>query len=105
MLMAIERHLPGAHVEPPKGGLFIWVKLPAGVSSDKLLSLAVRKGVEFAPGVRFTLEPAEGESYLRLNFATQTEERIELGIERLAKAIQSAVGGSARPVSSSLGRA
>ena len=89
MLAAIRRHLPaGCACFPPQGGLFIWLKLPAGISADNLLPLALEKGVEFAPGTRFFPNPAEGEPYIRLNFATCTPEEIEEGIRRLGEAIR-----------------
>jgi GntR family transcriptional regulator / MocR family aminotransferase len=71
----------------PQGGLFLWLKLPVGFSST-LLSLAVQEGVEFAPGTRFFIDPQQGESYLRLNFAALTTDEIEEGIQRLRLAYQ-----------------
>lgn len=89
MLAAIRRYLPGeVQVNPPQGGLFIWLRLPEGVSSLKLLPLAVREGVDFTPGSWFFANPADGDGFLRLNFATQTPEEIEIGIRRLAAAMQ-----------------
>ena len=88
MLAAIRRFLPaGVSVSPPQGGLFIWLKLPPGVSSLDLLPLALEAGVEFAPGTRFFADPAEGQPFLRLNFATRTPDEIELGVRRLADAL------------------
>jgi GntR family transcriptional regulator/MocR family aminotransferase len=93
VLAAIKRHLPSTvQVEPPQGGLFVWVRLPDGVSSVALLPLAAEAGVEYAPGVRFFVEPAQGEPYLRLNFATLTPVEIEEGIRRLAAALSRAPG-------------
>lgn len=89
MLSAIKRHLPaGVHVDPPQGGLFIWLRLPGNLSSHDLLPLAAEEGVGFAPGGRFFPDPSEGYSYLRLNFATQTPEDIERGIRRLQVALE-----------------
>jgi GntR family transcriptional regulator / MocR family aminotransferase len=88
MIQALRRHLPGdTQVIPPQGGLFAWVRLPEGVSSLRLLPLAAEQGVEYAPGPRFFPEPADGERYLRLNFATQTPEDIDEGIRRLGHAL------------------
>lgn len=88
-LAAIKRHLPAeVQVNPPHGGLFIWLRLPEGLSCLDLLPLATEAGVEYAPGIRFFPNPADGEPYLRLNFATQTPEDIEEGIRRLAGALQ-----------------
>jgi GntR family transcriptional regulator/MocR family aminotransferase len=89
MLAAIGRHLPKeVTVDPPQGGLFIWLRLPEGIPSPELLEAALEEGVEFAPGTRFFPDPAEGERYLRLNFATQPPENIEAGIRRLGKAMK-----------------
>jgi GntR family transcriptional regulator/MocR family aminotransferase len=89
MLQAIQRHLPdGVHVDPPQGGLFVWLRLPEPLSSGRLLPLAAEDGVTFAPGGIFFLEGSEGEPYLRLNFACQRPEEITEGIRRLGKAVK-----------------
>ena len=89
IIKAIGRELPaGAQVVSPQGGLFVWLRLPEGVSALRLLPLAAEEGVAYAPGPRFFPQPAEGERYLRLNFATQTPEDIDEGIRRLARALQ-----------------
>jgi GntR family transcriptional regulator / MocR family aminotransferase len=88
MLAAIQRYLPGeATAFRPQGGLFIWLKLPEGISALDLLPLALEEGVEYAPGTRFFANPAEGEGYLRLNFATHSNENIAAGIKRLGAAM------------------
>jgi GntR family transcriptional regulator / MocR family aminotransferase len=88
MLTAIRGHLPTVTLFPPQGGLFIWLKLPEGISSSTLLSAALKAGVEFAPGTRFFINPAEGEPYLRLNFASRTPQEIETGIQRLGQVFE-----------------
>jgi GntR family transcriptional regulator/MocR family aminotransferase len=88
LLAAIRRYLPPAvHVDPPQGGMFAWLRLPAGLSCLDLLEAGAETGVEFAPGTRFFPAPVEGEAWLRLNFATQPPEQIEEGIKRLARAM------------------
>ncbi len=89
MLQAIDRYLPeGTAVTPPQGGLFVWVRLPAGISTSTLLPLACDEGVSFSPGSMFFPDPAEGEDCMRLNFVTQLQEDIEEGMRRLARAIK-----------------
>lgn len=89
MLLAIKRYMPpDVYVIPPQGGLFIWLRLPESVSSLELLPIAAARGVEFAPGGLFFGNQSEGEAYVRLNFATQTPEDIELGIQRLGAALR-----------------
>lgn len=94
MLAAIKRHLPAeVQVNPPQGGLFIWLRLPENTSSLSLLPLAAKEGVEFAPGSRFFANRSEGEAFLRLNFATQTPEDIEEGVRRLGMALKRLMAG------------
>jgi GntR family transcriptional regulator/MocR family aminotransferase len=88
MLSAIHRHLPaGVSVAPPQGGLFIWLRLPDQMATERLLPIACEDGVAFAPGGSFFPHGNAGQDYLRLNFAIQPPEVIEAGIERLGKAI------------------
>jgi len=88
MLAALERHMPsGVRWTRPKGGLFVWVNLPEGVKASDLLPKACKEGVIFAPGGNFHLDPVQGEGFMRLNFASNTEDVIEEGIRRLGKAL------------------
>jgi GntR family transcriptional regulator/MocR family aminotransferase len=96
MLEAIARHLPaGVRVDPPQGGLFVWLQLPDGLSSEALLPLACQRGVAFAPGSAFFPGCSGGVHAMRLNFATHPPEAIEKGIERLGKAIEQLTPGDA----------
>jgi GntR family transcriptional regulator / MocR family aminotransferase len=89
MLDAIERYLPhDVFFEKPKGGLFLWMKLPASMSADDLLSFACKDGVAFAPGNLFFIDGTSGRNWMRLNFSAQPVEDIEEGIKRLGKAIR-----------------
>ena len=89
MLSAIQRYLPaGIELDPPQGGLFIWLRLPESLSSEKLLPLAWEEGVEFSPGNSFFPDGLGGSSWLRLNFVAQAPDQIEEGIKRLGKAMK-----------------
>jgi GntR family transcriptional regulator/MocR family aminotransferase len=95
MLSAIRRYLPREiHCPAPQGGLYLWLRLPQGYNSLDLLPYALEAGVEFTPGAWFFPNPADGEGYLRLNFATQPPELIEEGIRRLGAALRRAAKGS-----------
>jgi GntR family transcriptional regulator/MocR family aminotransferase len=88
MLQAIERFLPAeVQVTPPQGGLFIWLRLPDGVSSAELLPLACDQGVAFAPGDAFFLAESLGQPFVRLSFVAHPPEDIEVAIARLGRAI------------------
>jgi 2-aminoadipate transaminase len=71
----------------PEGGLFLWVRLPAGISGSRMLPEALKAGVAYVPGKYFySAEP--NDATLRLNFCNATEENIVEGVKRLAGVIQ-----------------
>ena len=89
MLEAITGYLPSnVSFDPPKGGLFIWLRLPKSLSSEELLPVACKEGVSFVPGNYFFTDGASGREWIRLNFASQPESDIEEGIKRLGRAIR-----------------
>ncbi|MBV6391039.1 MAG: LL-diaminopimelate aminotransferase [Anaerolineales bacterium] len=89
MVNAIRRHFPkGGSFEIPKGGLFIWLKLPNRLSSNDLLGIACKEGAAFSPGSSFFIDGKSGDDWMRLNFASQPVEDIEEGIKRLGAAIR-----------------
>lgn len=85
---AIKTHLPAdVKAISPQGGIFAWLRLPDSLSASALLPRAAQAGVTYAPGNWFFPNQEEGRSYLRLNFAVQTPERIDEGIRRLGKVV------------------
>jgi GntR family transcriptional regulator/MocR family aminotransferase len=89
LLSAIQRYLPAdVHLDPPQGGLFIWLQLPENISSEQLLPLAWEEGVNFAPGSSFFPAGLDGKNWLRLNFVAQAPDQIDEGIKRLGRAMQ-----------------
>jgi len=71
----------------PRGGMFIWVTLPDGVSSMEIFDAALRENVAVLPGSPFYVDGG-GSNTLRINFSNSTEEKIRTGIERLASVIR-----------------
>lgn len=67
----------------PEGGLFVWMKLPAQMSSRELLRFAEQEAVTFSPGDLFFIENEKSE-FLRLCFIQTDHDDIRTGIERLA---------------------
>ncbi len=72
--------------DEPKGGLFLWVKLPKNISSDELLKDAVSKGVAFVPGSLFFTKPVH--NYMRLNYSLPSEDDIVTGIQTLGRLLK-----------------
>jgi 2-aminoadipate transaminase len=91
MLAALAREMKGLDVQwnTPDGGMFLWVRLPAGMNAIDLLPRAVDKGVAFVPGAPFYAQDPDART-MRLSFVTATHEQIDTGIAALAKAIEEA---------------
>ena len=74
---------------PPRGGLFIWVRLTGagGKVSDgnELAKRAIEKGVAFVPGAPFFCANPD-HATLRLSFATVGVDKIREGVARLRTA-------------------
>jgi 2-aminoadipate transaminase len=88
MLEALAEHLDGVVTwSQPRGGLFIWVRLPEGADSTKLLDAAHTAGVTYLPGSNFSPE-GKGANYLRLSFAYLSPEKIREGIAVLAAVLK-----------------
>ncbi|MGE7767445.1 PLP-dependent aminotransferase family protein [Peribacillus sp. NPDC096540] len=85
MLEGIKNYFPtGTQYIQPEGGLFIWAELPGEPDMQALLEKAVRDcKVAFVPGKPFFVNPEDGRKSLRLNFSSNTPERIEEGMKRL----------------------
>ena len=96
MLRAIESAFPpGVSWTRPRGGLFLWVTLPGGVSARDALVRALERDVAFVPGGSFF--PNGGhENTLRLNFSNMPEERIAEGIARLGAVLRELCAAPAR---------
>lgn len=88
MLAALDAELSDcAEWTRPRGGMFVWVRLPPGCRAGEILKHALALGVVFVPGASFHPESG-GENTLRLNFVSSTEEKIRAGIPLLARAIR-----------------
>jgi 2-aminoadipate transaminase len=89
MLEALEREMAGLDVQwnTPQGGMFLWLRLPAGMSAIELLPQAVERNVAFVPGAAFYADNADPRT-LRLSFVTASSAQINTGIGALAAAIR-----------------
>ncbi|NRD77828.1 PLP-dependent aminotransferase family protein [Bacillus sp. BRMEA1] len=88
MLSALEQHLPeSVSWYVPKGGYFIWIKIP-GADTSQLLTQALSAGVSFIPGKYFFLDQNEGTEFLRLSFSYSDKKDMIKGIELLGKVIE-----------------
>jgi len=73
-----------AEFDEPKGGIFLWVKLPDAVDTQKLAQAALAAGVAINPGRDWSTQEAHGKSRLRLCFANPSTQAIREGVAVLA---------------------
>ncbi|HVV41706.1 MAG TPA: PLP-dependent aminotransferase family protein [Nitrobacter sp.] len=73
-----------AEFTEPKGGIFLWIKLPDNVDTMKLYQAALAAGVSINPGPEWSTNKPYAGSRLRLCFASPSHDDIRAGIARLA---------------------
>jgi len=93
MVEAVEREF-GSAVEcwMPKGGIFLWIKLPDGIDVRKLVQPALQAGIQFNPGPDWAVSPDISKSHLRLCFAMPDENTIREGVAAFAKVCYDVTG-------------
>jgi 2-aminoadipate transaminase len=88
MLAAMEESFPQqAEWTRPQGGLFLWVRLPEQVDTEKLFYSALEEKVAFVPGHVF-FPNGGGHNTMRLNFSCMGPDGIKEGIRRLGHALK-----------------
>jgi 2-aminoadipate transaminase len=92
-----------AEFEVPKGGIFLWVKLPDSVDTQKLAQAALKAGIAFNPGPEWTIDKQWGRPRLRICFANPTEEALRKGVAALAEVCHREMGVPARIANVALG--
>jgi 2-aminoadipate transaminase len=86
MVEALEREF-GTSVElwRPKGGIFLWLKLPDAVDVRRLVKPAADAGIAFNPGPEWSCDPDGTRSHMRLCFGLASKEQIRDGVAALAR--------------------
>ena len=95
MTEAIEEHFPASvRWEKPRGGLYVWARLPAAMKSgakSKLFQAALAKNVLYVPGeLCYADDPSRRKPNheMRLSFGNASEANIREGIARLGKVLR-----------------
>ena len=70
----------------PKGGFFLWARLPEGCDCEPLLEKSLQEGVIFVIGSAFCVD-GSGHDRVRLSFSWPTPDRIVEGAVRLSRAM------------------
>jgi 2-aminoadipate transaminase len=85
-----------AEFAEPKGGIFLWVKLPDVVDTQKLAQAALASGVTINPGPEWSTDKAYGKSRTRICFANPSHQAIREGIAMLAEVCRREFGVPSR---------
>jgi len=84
-LDACRRYLPSSvEYTRPRGGMSMWLRLPAPLDAGELLPRAEREGVTYIPGKYFAVSRPDARA-LRLSFAGMAPEQIRSGIAVLGR--------------------
>ena len=81
-----------AEFDDPKGGIFLWVKLPDNVDTLKLYQSALAAGVAINPGPEWSTNRPHSRNRLRLCFASPSEDEIRQGVATLAEVCRKEFG-------------
>jgi 2-aminoadipate transaminase len=88
MLEALEEHMPdGVTWTRPKGGLFLWLRVPEPCDVVDMFPSAINNKVAYVPGEGF-YPNGGGRNTMRLNFSYCKPEIIVEGISRLGKMLK-----------------
>lgn len=68
------------------GGLFTWVTVKEDIDTKALMQEALKENIAFVPGASFFASSGHN-NYMRLNYSCMPEDKIRIGIERLAKVL------------------
>lgn len=88
MVTSLKENSNELHWNIPKGGFYIWVKLPSYVDSTKLLHIALKQNVNFVPGQSFFISEKDGRQYFRLCYSFCSDALIKIGVKRITDSMK-----------------
>ena len=83
-------------LDGPRGGLTLWVSLPAGLTRPRPVGAGAARRGRFHAGARI-LPFRGGNGHFRLSYIRETEERIQSGIARLGALVRANLARGAAP--------
>ena len=88
MISSMKKYFPDGYTcLKPQGGMFAWPCLPEGIDTEEMFLDAFKEKVAYVHGKAFCVDGSGGRC-MRLNFSYSTNEKIEIGIQRLGKVIE-----------------
>ena len=92
MLAALEQNFADLDVQwtKPVGGMFLWLRMPAGIDTVQMLPAAVERNVAYVPGSAFYANDPDHRT-MRLSYVTASEEQIHIAIRALADTVRASL--------------
>lgn len=78
----------GVSYTKPRGGVYVWCRLPDGVDSKRFIRRAYNMGVTLIPGHVFYPCKNGGRDHIRINYSYESYERLGQGMDVLRKALE-----------------
>lgn len=90
MVDGLDKEMPsGCCYYSPPSGVFVWLELPEGSDATALIYAAIQEKVLALPGDAFVVRPdTYSRRCVRLNFSSNSPDRIREGIHRLANLVK-----------------
>ena len=98
MAAALTASMPaGCEWNKPSGGMFFWLRLPAGCDAMALLPKAVEAGVAYVPGAAFFADHPDTRT-MRLSFVTLSPAAIADAVQRLGNVVKAHLASQPSPI-------
>ena len=93
MIKSADKHLKDlCEWSVPQGGMFLWINVNDVPNTwDMIMKRAMKKNVMLIPGRAFMPNDTGSSSFMRASFSIASEERIDVGMQRLADLIKEEV--------------
>ena len=84
----------GLSYEKPSGGVYVWCRLPDGISDSKFAAQAAKAGLRVTPGRMFYADGKGGRDHIRLNYSFPNMEQIDRGMRIFYEVLKELVSGT-----------
>ena len=89
MLASLSENLSGiGNWNQPKGGLYLWLKMPPSINLSQMQQLAFNSNIGYLSGNVWAADQTSGQNLARLCFGYNTPEEIDSGISQLTKILE-----------------
>jgi DNA-binding transcriptional MocR family regulator len=86
LLQTLAEHAPALTCTPPRGGVALWMQLPAGVDEFALAAACVDRGVRVARGATYKLTESDS-GHIRLAYGVDDPALLVVAAERIGHAL------------------